>query len=404
MNATLGERLARLRGEAGAGPPRTGRPPGPLQERLARLTRARGRAAAGGRAVDAAALARALGGRVLAPGLVAVEERLEGEVAGLDPRAVAEAAGELAATTRRAAATAPRALAFLDTETSGLAGGTGTTVFLLGIGRFEGGTLHLCQLVLAGFAGEAAMLAEGRRRLAGASLLVSYNGRSFDAPLIAARARLARCPDPLAGLAHLDLLAPTRAAFARRWPDCRLAGAERRLLGLERADDLPGALAPAAWLAWLRGGRCAALSRVCAHNRQDLVSLALLLPALRRCHRDPLAWGADPRVLARARGERAALAYLRERRGALDAAGLRELGRLARRGGEWALATEAWQRLAAAGDPEGHERLAKYHEHVAREPARALVHARALLALEPEREAHRQRLRRLLRIAARRAT
>ncbi len=112
------------------------------------------------------------------------------------------------------------------------------------------------------------------------TVLLSYNGKSYDRPLLSTRYRLARLADPLPALRHLDLLHPVRRRYRGVWPNCRLATAERELLGVLREDDLPGAEAPAAWLAYLRGGSAAKLRRVGLHNAQDLRSLCGLLEAL----------------------------------------------------------------------------------------------------------------------------
>jgi hypothetical protein len=145
---------------------------------------------------------------------------------------------------------------------------------------------------------------------------------SFDAPLLATRFRLAGLADPLVGLPHLDLLAPVRRAFGRCWPDCRLATAESRLLGLERRDDLPGAAAPLAWLGWLRRGETAPLARVLRHNRLDLCSLAGLLPRIDAAYADPASQGADLRAVAAHHREQGrldlALALLAGHRRSLD--------------------------------------------------------------------------------------
>jgi uncharacterized protein YprB with RNaseH-like and TPR domain len=108
-------------------------------------------------------------------------------------------------------------------------------------------------------------------------VLSSYNGRCYDAPLLAARYRLARLPDPLRGLRHLDLLFPTRRRFRGVWENCRLATAERQWLGILREDDLPGSEAPRAWLDYVRGGDARDLRRVLVHNDQDLRTLGALL-------------------------------------------------------------------------------------------------------------------------------
>lgn len=173
-----------------------------------------------------------------------------------------------------------RDLLFFDTETTGLAGGTGTRAFMIGAADWFEGVLRVRQLLIANMAAEKAMLREFARWLAPSTVLASYNGRSYDAPLLRTRYRLARLPDALHGLDHLDLLHPARRRWRGRWENCRLATIEREALRILREDDLPGAQAPAAWLAYLRGGDAVNLRRVAEHNRQDVATLAQLLLTL----------------------------------------------------------------------------------------------------------------------------
>ncbi|TBR10176.1 MAG: exonuclease [Lysobacter sp.] len=172
-------------------------------------------------------------------------------------------------------------LLFFDTETTGLTGGTGTRAFMIGAADWHDGALRIRQLLIANMAAENAMLREFARWLGPSTVLASYNGRSYDAPLLRTRYRLARLPDALHGLDHLDLLHPSRRRWRGRWENCRLATIEREALCILREDDLPGAQAPAAWLAYLRGGASTDLRRVAEHNRQDVATLAQLL--LRLC-------------------------------------------------------------------------------------------------------------------------
>jgi uncharacterized protein YprB with RNaseH-like and TPR domain len=167
-----------------------------------------------------------------------------------------------------------------DTETTGLAGGTGTRAFMIGAADWQPGCLRIRQLTLTSMAGEAAMLREFARWLVPETVLVSYNGRSYDAPLLATRYRLARLANPMAGLAHVDLLYPVRRRYRGVWENCRLATVERQLLGILREDDLPGSEAPRAWRDYLRGGSARDLRRVGQHNAQDLRSLAGVLMRL----------------------------------------------------------------------------------------------------------------------------
>jgi uncharacterized protein YprB with RNaseH-like and TPR domain len=171
-------------------------------------------------------------------------------------------------------------LLHFDTETTGLSGGTGTRAFMIGAADWPGQRLRIRQLYLTTLSGEAAMLAEFARWLGPSTVLVSYNGRCYDAPLLATRYRLARQANPLAGLPHLDLLFPVRRRFRGVWENCRLGTVERNWLGVVRDDDLPGSEAPAAWRHYLRGGSARDLRRVIAHNDQDLRSLDALLARL----------------------------------------------------------------------------------------------------------------------------
>ena len=165
---------------------------------------------------------------------------------------------------------------FLDTETTGLAGGTGTVAFVVGLGALSGGHFVLRQFVLARPGAEAAMLARLAAGFAPQTMLASYNGKSYDLPLLATRFRLARLPDPCAGRAHADLLHAARRALRGQVPDFRLKTVEEAVLRHRRRDDLPGSEAPAAWRALLREGRWEPLAGVLRHNRDDLVSLAAL--------------------------------------------------------------------------------------------------------------------------------
>jgi len=170
-----------------------------------------------------------------------------------------------------------RRLMFFDTETTGLAGGSGTRAFMIGAADWHDGALRVRQLLITAMSGEAAMLDVFRQWLQPDTVLVSYNGKCYDAPLLATRFRLNRMGTPLADRPHVDLLYPTRRRYRGRWENCRLATIERRALNVVREDDLPGSEAPAAWLSYLRGGSALNLRRVLAHNDRDVATLAELL-------------------------------------------------------------------------------------------------------------------------------
>ena len=167
-------------------------------------------------------------------------------------------------------------LLHFDTETTGLAGGTGTRAFMIGAADWRPEGLRLRQLTITTLTAEVAMLRHFAQWFAPDTVLVSYNGKCYDAPLLNTRYRLARLPSPLPGRPHLDLLHPSRRRWKGRWENCRLGTIERQVLGVVREDDLPGSEAPRAWLDYLRGGSARDLRRVAAHNAQDLRSLAAL--------------------------------------------------------------------------------------------------------------------------------
>ena len=164
---------------------------------------------------------------------------------------------------------------FLDTETTGLSGGTGTVAFLVGLAWREGEGLALAQYFLCDFDQEQALLWAVGQCISLAGVLVSYNGRSFDWPLLQTRLvlRRAKWPSP----PHLDLLTLARRIFRPRLPDCALQTIEQSVLDLHRADDLPGSLIPSRYFAWLRQGDPRVLDPVFLHNQQDVLSMALLL-------------------------------------------------------------------------------------------------------------------------------
>lgn len=177
------------------------------------------------------------------------------------------------------AALRPEQCLFLDTETTGLAGGAGTVVFAYGLGFFAGDDLVVEQLFLRDFGEEQALLHHLAMRLNEFPVPVTFVGKSFDRHRIAARLAVHKVEAPVLTGLHLDLYHVVRRLHGRRWPDTRLRTAEQRLLGLWRHDDLPGSEAPAAFLDWIRD-RTGPVDRVLEHNRLDVLSLAALLGAL----------------------------------------------------------------------------------------------------------------------------
>lgn len=214
---------------------------------------------------------RSLPGDEIAPGLRLIESCID----WLDAPDVVDTRFDPRATC--AIELAPQDVLAFDTETTGLAGGTGTRAFMIGAADWHHNRVRIRQLLITQLSAEAAMLDCFASWLNDTTVLVSYNGKSYDAPLLAARYRLSRMRNPLAGRAHLDLLHPSRRRWRGHYENCRLATIEREVLGVVREDDLPGSEAPAAWLDYLRGGGARNLRRVAVHNHTDVVSLLRLL-------------------------------------------------------------------------------------------------------------------------------
>lgn len=168
---------------------------------------------------------------------------------------------------------------FLDTETTGLAGGAGTVVFAYGLAFWNGDELVVEQLFLRDFGEELAMLHHVAARLSERPVPVTFVGKSFDRHRIAARMAVHKVKAPVLTALHLDLYHVVRRAFGKELPDSRLRTVETHLLGLHRADDLPGSEAPAAFLDWIRDGS-GPVDRVLEHNRLDVLSLVALLGLL----------------------------------------------------------------------------------------------------------------------------
>ncbi len=309
-----------------------------------------------------------------------------------------------------------REVLFLDTETTGLAGGTGTLPFLVGLAWYGDGELVVEQLLLRQPGQEGPLLAFLTDKLASASALVTFNGKTFDWPLLCSRFVLNRMPAP-AIVHHVDLLHCARRVFKFRLEQVRLANLEREVLGFSREDDIAGHEIPATYFAYLRGAPGSLLTPVVEHNALDLVSLAALLGhfgASYSCEgadRDPRDRLGLAHLAARAgdaaRAEAYALLAAEHKSGRASAAALMLAGDVARKRGDFVGAAVFFERALeeAAGEAEQaciHLKLAKLYEHRLRAVDKATLHARGTLAAEGQK-AHQRRLARLQRRASRRS-
>ena len=270
---------------------------------------------------------------------------------------------------------------FLDTETTGLAGGAGTAAFLIGAGWVDDERFVVRQYFMRDYHEEAALLQGLADDISPFTNVVTYNGKAFDVPLLESRFRLARSRFPLADAPHLDLLHPARRLWKARLESCRLQALEVALLGLSRNGDIPGDEIPQVYFDWVRRRDARQMARVFEHNRQDIVSLAALAVLACQWVEDPRAEDARDlyslaRVFERAQlFERSEDAYRRAvdvGAGELRGPALLRLGAAAKRAGDFEGAARLWADAGEAGEPEGWRELAMHHEHRTRDLEAAL--------------------------------
>lgn len=181
-----------------------------------------------------------------------------------------------------------KSVVFLDTETTGLAGGTGTYAFLVGLGYWEEEKFVIEQYFMTDYDEELAMLIALGEKAKEFSGLVTYNGRTFDMPLLRSRFRMNRLPSTFDDLPHLDLLPASRRLWRRSLESCSLSVVEKEILGLRRSGDVPGAVIPSIYFEYVRKKSPDRLKPVFYHNAQDIISLALLTWRTARVFRCPL--------------------------------------------------------------------------------------------------------------------
>jgi uncharacterized protein YprB with RNaseH-like and TPR domain len=303
---------------------------------------------------------------------------------------------------------------FLDTETTGLMGGTGTFPFLIGLGWFEADSFVTCQLFARDFSEEGAMLRYLSELVQDRRFLVTFNGRAYDLNLLATRFILNRCQDGLSAMPHIDLLHPSRRILAHRLENARLSTIETHVLGVERDGDVPGFEIPQRYFDWLRQRDGRLLEDVFRHNRLDIVSMASLLKYLTDL--------VDNQEMEQNHhGDLLRLAGLIHERGDCEKAGRmfealssshhrdvatgarQSLSLIYKKARRWEEAAGLWQDIVAS-DPHNFfavVELAKFYEHHTRECGKALELVHKLLneagcLSDVERTSAEYRLRRLL--------
>jgi len=185
------------------------------------------------------------------------------------------------------ASSPPERWLFLDTETTGLAGGSGTYAFLVGVGSIGEEGFRVRQFFMRDYSEEASLLHALTEYISRFDVLITYNGRSYDQPLLETRYTMCRARHPFGRLEHLDLLFGARRLFRLRLENCRLVNLEDQVLGFEREGDIPGEMIPYCYFEYLRTRRAHRLPPILQHNVLDIVSLACLTGVIPEAFRDP---------------------------------------------------------------------------------------------------------------------
>lgn len=291
---------------------------------------------------------------------------------------------------------------FLDLETTGLAGGTGTLPFLIGLGYFRNGAFVVAQYFLGDPGEENRMLEEldGLFEERSFASVLTYNGKAFDLPLLETRFILQRRPFRLAALPHLDFLFAARTLWKHKHESCRLFHLAQQVIAAPRDEDIPGAEIPFRYFEYLRTGRFDLIEPILYHNQEDLLSLlGLVICGAKLFAEEEIADGEGPdpldlvgvgKVFASA-GEAARSTRLFERAlvGRLPAevavSVFRRLSVQLKRDADWERAVSLWREGSAADLVFCYRELAIYYEHKARNLAEAKRIAEEGLALAMEK-------------------
>ena len=279
-------------------------------------------------------------------------------------------------------------LLFLDTETTGLSGGAGTVAFEIGLGWIEPRGMVIRQYVMRDYHEEGPMLEAIAALIRQFDTIVSFNGKSFDLPLLESRMTMNRIRFAVTALPHFDLLHAARRVYKLRIGRCNLAKLEAALFGVERKEDLPGALVPQRYFDFIKTGEFALLEDVLRHNLQDVQSLAELTAHLCGAFREPqnLQHSQDvycigKMLLRTGHKEKGRRCLRMASSGMMFAKSYMALSQSYKKDRDWPQAVSSWQDMIARG--EGgvwpYIELAKYHEHIEKDCEMALFYAQYAL-------------------------
>ncbi len=317
-------------------------------------------------------------------------------LSGLEARQVSAQALSFLSSGKVISDFAPEEYLFIDTETTGLSGGAGTLAFLIGVGRMEGNELVITQVLMRDYPQESMLMRRFIQMLRGVRCLVTYNGASFDLPLLEGRMTINRMGEDFSGFQHIDLLHAARRIFKLRLGRCSLTRMEEEVFGEKRTDDLPGSEVPRRYFDYLNSRDEGLLKDVLDHNRQDIASLARLFFRMARMHEQPLDIPHQEDLFSMGRSyerqghiERAGDCYR-----ACTGRGIREMARMRlaemyRRKRMDEKAAEEFEHLRATPSASGRVfiSLAKIYEHRFHQPLRALEIARQGMVYCSERQA-----------------
>jgi uncharacterized protein YprB with RNaseH-like and TPR domain len=269
---------------------------------------------------------------------------------------------------------------FLDLETTGLAGGTGTLPFLVGMGYYRNGRFNVAQYFLSEMGDEDRMIRELGQffREMGFKSVVTYNGKAFDMPLLETRFALQRERFPLAGLPHLDFLFSARHLWKHRYESCRLSYLAREIVRADRDEDIPGAEIPIRYFQYIRSGDFSLIEPILYHNQEDILSLlgvviegALLFDRGRRPSQDETdamdLVGIGRLYESAGDLERSIELFEKALEGELSgevSVHVRtKLGRHFKKNRAWDKAVSLWQGAAGCDELSSRRELAMYYEH-----------------------------------------
>jgi len=266
---------------------------------------------------------------------------------------------------------------FLDTETTGLSGGTGTVAFLVGTGFFEDDVFVVRQYFMRDYDEEPAMLTEFNTLLSRYSGLVTFNGRAFDWNILQTRFIFNRIKPALLNPSHIDLLYPSRRIWRLKLESCRLQSIEENILNEVRFDDIPGAEIPSIYFEYLESRNAGIIKKVIRHNEIDILSMVSLLVRISRMLENPVEESDGGheliglgRIFESSREYEAVIDCfencVKSPNSMIRETALRRLSDIYKRSGEYSKAVECWKRMITDSKVPGlfpMIELAKYYEH-----------------------------------------